>query len=77
MMEEVGSPRRSPGWKPHSTYAGEMGLTEGGKLAIGHHGEKAHLASETGHHAGDGDVDAPVSTTAPTHIGVDGHRSAV
>jgi len=34
MMEEAGSPRASVGWKPHSTYSAEMGLTEGGELPV-------------------------------------------
>ena len=34
MMEEVGSPRRSAGWRPHGTFAAEMGLTEDGHLKL-------------------------------------------
>ena len=34
MMEEVGSPRKSAGWQPHSTFAAEMGLTNDGKLPV-------------------------------------------
>ncbi|WVF72072.1 hypothetical protein IAT40_006884 [Kwoniella sp. CBS 6097] len=41
MMEECGSPRKSAGWKPHSTYAAEMGLTQDGKLPVEAHNEKA------------------------------------
>jgi SP family sugar:H+ symporter-like MFS transporter len=40
MMEEVGSPRRSVGWKPHSTFAHDMGMdtkVHGGDIA---HGEE-------------------------------------
>jgi SP family sugar:H+ symporter-like MFS transporter len=45
MMEECGSPRRSAGWKPHSTFAHDMGMTGAvtdHKAAIGHtaHGEE-------------------------------------
>ncbi|WVQ78335.1 hypothetical protein IAT38_000420 [Cryptococcus sp. DSM 104549] len=50
MMEECGSPRKSPGWKPHSTYAAEMGLTQDGKLPIQTSekvGETAHIAAGT------------------------------
>ena len=54
MMEEVGSPRRSPGWNPHSTYAAEMGLDQSGKLPIEtvhaqQAGEKAHVVAGTSH----------------------------
>jgi hypothetical protein len=52
MMEETQSPRRSAGWRPHSTFAGEMGLTnvEGkaldqqNKAIDHHHGEKIESA---------------------------------
>jgi SP family sugar:H+ symporter-like MFS transporter len=47
MMEETQSPRHSAAWKPHSTFASEMGMApeaEDGK-ALEHHGEKA----EAGH----------------------------
>ncbi|WWD01272.1 hypothetical protein V866_008215 [Kwoniella sp. B9012] len=37
MMEECGSPRKSAGWKPHSTFAAEMGLTQEGKLPVTTH----------------------------------------
>ena len=52
MMEEVGSPRKSPGWSPHSTYAQEMGLTQDGKLPIQTvekqaAGEDAHIVAGT------------------------------
>lgn len=33
MMEEVGSPRKSPGWSPHSTFAADMGLVQDSKIA--------------------------------------------
>ena len=54
MMEETGSPRNSPGWTPHSTYAAEMGITETGKLPIEtveaqQAGEKAHIVAGTSH----------------------------
>ena len=44
MMEEVGSPRRSVGWKPHSTFAHDMGMdtkVHGGEIAHGE--EKARV----------------------------------
>ncbi|WVQ98859.1 hypothetical protein IAU59_005990 [Kwoniella sp. CBS 9459] len=47
MMEECGSPRRSAGWKPHSTFAAEMGLTEDSKLPVSggvHHDEASKPA---------------------------------
>lgn len=52
MMEEVGSPRRSASWQPHSTFANEAGLTAEGKLPVSvgaakEHGEKAHIAAGT------------------------------
>jgi hypothetical protein len=41
MMEETGSPRRSAGWTPHSTFAHDMGMDQS-KAAIGQtvHGEE-------------------------------------
>ena len=45
MMEEVGSPRKSPGWQPHSAYGAEMGVNGDHKLN-GQHQEKIH-AGET------------------------------
>ena len=52
MMEEVGSPRKSAGWMPKSTFAQDMGMTKDGKLPItvedAHHaGEKAHIRPGT------------------------------
>lgn len=52
MMEEVGSPRKSAGWVPHSTFAAELGLTKEGKLPVETHekvnsGETAHIAAGT------------------------------
>lgn len=52
MMEEIGRPRLSPSWKPHSTYAAEMGLNNEGKLPVEQHekqiaGEKAHIVAGT------------------------------
>ncbi|WVQ98841.1 hypothetical protein IAU59_005972 [Kwoniella sp. CBS 9459] len=47
MMEECGSPRKSPGWTPHSTYAAEMGLTQDGKLPVEAHNEKAGADQNT------------------------------
>lgn len=47
MMEETGSPRNSPGWTAHGSYAAEMGEGEGegGKMAMqGHHGEVGEKA---------------------------------
>ncbi|ORY23919.1 putative glucose transporter [Naematelia encephala] len=60
MMEEVGSPRRSAGWKPHGTYAAEMGLNPDGTLPVKGldsrtPGEKVHLSTGT-HHADHTDV---------------------
>jgi len=55
MMEECGSPRRSVGWKPHATFASEMGLTADGahmpvKVGGAHAAdEKAHIAAGTKH----------------------------
>lgn len=78
MMEETQSPRRSAAWKPNSTYAGDMGLTEGGKLPLdgshGHHGagEKAHIAEGTAHL---NNSDVPTAPGAP--VTADGGRSAV
>jgi hypothetical protein len=48
MMEEVGTPRKSVGWKPHGTYAQDMGMTAGGKLPV--NGEKGHKAGLEGDH---------------------------
>jgi len=50
MMEEVGSPRKSPGWRPNASYAAEMGLNHDGKLPVETRekmqtGEKAHIAA--------------------------------
>ncbi|WWD19991.1 hypothetical protein CI109_104464 [Kwoniella shandongensis] len=45
MMEEVGSPRRSAGWKPHGTYAADMGLAADGTLAI----EKGKIGHNAAH----------------------------
>jgi len=43
MMEECGTPRKSVGWKPTTTYAHEMGLDQEGKLGVlGPNGEKVH-----------------------------------
>ncbi|WVQ78336.1 hypothetical protein IAT38_000421 [Cryptococcus sp. DSM 104549] len=39
MMEECGSPRKSPGWKPHSTFAAEMGVNREHKLPVQTHNE--------------------------------------
>jgi hypothetical protein len=39
MMEETQSPRHSSSWKPHSTFASEMGMAQ--DKALQHHGEKA------------------------------------
>ena len=47
MIEETRSPRKSAGWKPHGTYAAEMGLTEAGQLPIDV--TKAQLAGEQKH----------------------------
>lgn len=48
MMEEAGSPRKSAGWKPHSTYAAEMGITQDGQhMAVKVDGEKAHVGART------------------------------
>jgi len=41
MMEETQSPRHSAAWKPHSTFASEMGMAPEGDKALEHHGEKA------------------------------------
>jgi hypothetical protein len=40
MMEETGSPRKSVGWQPHSTFAQDMGMTDA-KIGTGEtvHGE--------------------------------------
>lgn len=35
MMEEVGSPRHSAGWQPHSTFAHDMGMDGTGKQHVG------------------------------------------
>jgi len=37
MMEETGSPRRSASWKPHSTFAHDMGMD-----TVKANGETAH-----------------------------------
>jgi len=39
MMEECASPRKSVGWKPHATFASEMGLTEKGVAVTANHEE--------------------------------------
>jgi hypothetical protein len=56
MMEETQSPRHSASWRPHSTFAGEMGMAhDGGVGADGKHmdaahGEKVHgNGGEAGH----------------------------
>jgi hypothetical protein len=53
MMEECGSPRKSVGWVPKSTFAQDMGMTKDGlPVAIEnaqHAGEKAHIAAGTTH----------------------------
>ncbi len=54
MMEECGSPRKSVGWKPHSTFAAEMGMTADGSLPVQKekgmaHDEDAHLGAGTEH----------------------------
>lgn len=64
MMEECGSPRKSPGWVPHSTFAKDMGLTKEGKLPLSvehaqNQGEKAHIAAGTAH------VNPPVANGNP------------
>lgn len=55
MMEEVGSPRQSAGWKPHGSFTQDMGIDPSGKdnidVATGNgttHQEgvgKAHIAA--------------------------------
>lgn len=65
MMEEVGSPRRSVGWVPKSTFAQDMGMTKEGKMPVAienaqHAGEKAHIAAGTSHVA--------ASTTMPGNM---------
>lgn len=89
MMEETQSPRKSASWKPHSTFAGELGITEGGKMPIGiteahQAGEKAHIAAGTSHlHSTDPNVGANanangnVPVTAPAPVTTDANRSAV
>lgn len=52
MMEEVRSPRKSAGWRPHSTYAADLGMTADGTMPIKAKGdlateEKMHLAAGT------------------------------
>ena len=52
MIEETGAPWKSAGWKPQTTYAAQLGLTEDGDLpvkSIDGKGmdEKAHLAVGT------------------------------
>jgi len=51
MMEET-TPRHSASWKPHATYATDMGVTKDGKLPVVQREaqqpfEKAHLTSGT------------------------------
>jgi SP family sugar:H+ symporter-like MFS transporter len=53
MMEETQSPRHSASWRPHSTFAGEMGMAPGaqadGKHVEANHGEKAAAGHVDGH----------------------------
>jgi SP family sugar:H+ symporter-like MFS transporter len=48
MMEETGAPRKSAGWNPHSTFAAEMGIGQGGKMPV------QNIEKQTGaaHHDG-------------------------
>jgi hypothetical protein len=52
MMEEVANPIKSAKWKPHSTYAAELGINKEGKLPLETHekvspGETAHIVAGT------------------------------
>lgn len=52
MMEECGTPRKSPGWKAHSTFAADMGMTDDGTMPVKKvqamaADEKAHLSAGT------------------------------
>lgn len=62
MMEETGSPRRSAGWKAHSTFAHDMGLDASGKMQVPvheRHDEKASTDA-TGTHASTSDTPSTV-----------------
>lgn len=53
MMEEVGSPRRSAGWRPQTTFAHDMGMDASGKMPVTHHAHHAggaeKAATRSGH----------------------------
>lgn len=64
MMEECGSPRKSSSWRPHSTFAADLGMTQDGALPVKSKDglavdEKSHLSAGT-RNLVDGDVSSKV-----------------
>jgi hypothetical protein len=72
MMEEVRNPIKSAGWKPHSTFAADMGLNKSGEPPLETHvkvqpRDNAHVGAGT--HAPHGDqVALAVNPAAASHF---------
>ncbi|RSH85501.1 hypothetical protein EHS25_004897 [Saitozyma podzolica] len=72
MMEEVRNPIKSAGWKPHSTFAGDMGLNKSGKPPLETHvkvqpGDNAHISAGT-HAPHQDEVGLAVNPAAANHV---------